>query len=265
MRAAVEESVTTCLGDDLMARAQFGLRLMPGPVGSDVCGSSDALDIEGWVSGDEVLSRLAEVTPEGGRSMRRALEDLPADADLIILLTHGAPGCGDDVDPELLDTQVAATVSARGASVVIGHVAIPPGLTPEKPDTEPDGVDALQELFEIGLQTERRCVYPLPLFPAQGACFTLIECLYGNRLHPCAWLVAPPMLDPDADVDDVLIWIGDEPIPRIEDCATEAGWRFDGLWFGEDWGIWFCPDELCRRRWDEGLSIQHTCNPDGPG
>ena len=68
------------------------------------------------------------------------------------------------------------------------------------------------------------------------------------------------------ELDEVLFWIGGDPIPRVEACAADPAWQFAGRWFGSsDWVIRFCTDALCRRRWDEGLSMQHSCNPDEPG
>lgn len=274
MSFVVQNAIGSCLGDDVMARAQFQLRLMPGPVGDDVCGRSDALDIHEWVSADTLLARLAEVVPQGGRAMRRTLEDLPDDADLIVLLSHGAPGCGDDINPEMLDVQVAQTVLDQGLSVTIGHVALVPGITPTTADFEPDGVDPKGELSWLGMQIEKDCSYPLPLFEGLSACPNLIECIYGNRADPCYWELTGPAydLDPNAaakgDLDEVLIRVGDELIPRVESCDQGLGW-----WLSEEltyrpyekWPIWWCSEALCERRWKEGLRIQHSCNVDAPG
>jgi hypothetical protein len=258
-----------------MDRAEFQLRLMPGPVGDDVCGRSDALDIQEWVSADAVMARLAEVVPQGGRAMRRTLESLPTDADLIVVLTHGAPGCGDDTDPELLDTQVAQTVLAQELSATIGYVALVTGTTPTAPDFEPDGVDAWQELLSLGTEIETECAYHLPLFEALSACPNLMECMNVNpNIDPCTLGVNGPAYDlnpnaaPKGDLDEVLVWVGDEFIPRVNACDGTPAWQLNNELTYRPWERWevrLCTEDLCRRRITEGYRIQHSCNVDAPG
>lgn len=255
--------LVTRMSDDPEARAEFALRLMPGPVGGDVCGHSDALDLDGWVSGQEVLDQLAQVEPQGGRAMRRALEGVPADADLVVVLAHGAPGCGDDVDPEAFDGEVATTIIDEGTPAILTSVVLPPGPAPVKADTEPDGIDPFDALLEIGtaIDTTQWCHYDFPLFPADSAYANLIDCLYGNRVDPCS--IAVP---PHGAVEDALVWVGGDPIPRLEACGAEPGWAYTGLLFGSDyWMLTVCTAELCRQYWDEGGHVVWGCEPDTTG
>lgn len=260
--AAMTSAITAiveCLGDDPEARAEFALILMPGPVGGDLCGRSDALDLAGWVSGTEILDRLAQVVPQGGRAMRRALEDLPTDADLVVVLSHGAPGCGDDVDPEVFDDTIATTIVATDASVVVSHVALASGVAPATADTEPDGIDPYDALLAISqaIGTEQWCTYPLPAFSAQSACSNLTECLYGDRVDPCVKLVPP-----HGEVDDIHMWIGGDPVPHVERCGDEDGWAYRGDFFGsDDWMLSLCTVALCRRSFAEGIRIEYACGP----
>jgi hypothetical protein len=255
------EDLVTCLHADDRTRAEFGLRLMPGPVGESACGRADTQDLDGWVEADVILDRLDQIEPQGGRDMAAALEDLPEDASLVVLVTHGAPGCGDEMDPETYDDDAVSGILDYGAPVVLMPVAVPGVVSPNEVDGEPDGINpalAIEDL-EDALALGPACGTGQTTLTEGAECSSADYCLYGDSISEC-WIIYSDQMSHE---DDLEVSVGGDVLGRVDECGPDEAWRFAGASIG-GWGVELCGD-ACRRRWDEGWRIRYGCVPGAPG